>query len=126
MRNYSQFFAILKKIGRDKEDVVDEFTEGRTESLSALTDGEFKEMMTRLAKFNTPPLGNDQRRKIIALAKNMRWGKNTRESLIEIDKWLLNQKYQKPLMQLDLQQLGVMVTVLEQKVYPDYLKGLNK
>ncbi|MEO7212640.1 hypothetical protein [Mucilaginibacter sp.] len=129
-RDYSQIFAICKKIGKDYKDVVAEFTEhrpaGQTDSLRALTDGEYSELVRRIAMFNTPPPGDQQRKKMIAIAKLMKWGKNTDEILESIDGWLLKQKYEKPLMELDLQQLGVMVTVFETKVYPDYLRGLNK
>ncbi|MBD1394280.1 hypothetical protein [Mucilaginibacter glaciei] len=125
-RNYSQLFAICKKNRLEYKDVVSEFTKGRTESLKALTDPEYNELMRRMARYNTPPPGDQQRKKMIAICKLMHKGKQTAEILQIIDEWLLKQKYEKPLMQLDLQQLGIMVNIYETNVYPDYLRGLNK
>ena len=125
-RNYGQFYAIVNKIGIAKEDIISGFTKGRTDSLTALSDIEYYELLKEMQKFNTVPPGDQIRKKMISLAKQMNWGKTTKEILREIDKWLLKQKFQKPLMQLDVPQLGLMLAVFEQKVYPDYLKALNK
>lgn len=62
MSKYAQFFAIIKKHDLQKEEVVLEFTAGRTDSLSELTGGEYNELMRRLARFNPVPAG-DQREK---------------------------------------------------------------
>jgi hypothetical protein len=125
-RDYKQFFAIIKQHGLEKEEVVLEFTKGETDSLSALKDAEFNELMRRLARYNKKPPGDQQRKKIIAIARQMHSGKSTKEIIKIIDGWCLKQKYAKPLMGLDLQQLGVMVTIYESKVLADYLSGLNK
>jgi hypothetical protein len=125
-RDYKQFFAIIKKHDLQKEEVVLEFTQGRTNSLSALTDNEYNELMRRAARFNPIPPGDQQRKKMIALAKQMYPGRSTKQLIEILDGWCLKQKYAKPLMGLDLQQLGVMVTIYETKVLTDFLSNLNK
>lgn len=126
MRNYGQFYAICNKIGISKQDIVSGFTKGRTDSLTALSDTDFNALMVEMQKFNTVPPGDLMRKKMLAIAKQMQWGKTTNERLKAIDNWLMKQKFQKPLMQLDVPQLTLMVSVFEQRVLVDYLKGLNK
>lgn len=119
---YSQFFAVLKKLDLPKEEVIADFTEGRTESLKELSDGEFGEMMRRLGKYNTPPPGNQTRRKMISLAWDMRKGKTSQEVVKWLNEWCLQQKFKKGLNALSPAELGVLCTVLETKVYKDYLE----
>lgn len=126
MNKYSQLFAILKKNDLTKEEVVAWFTKGRTESLTALSDGEYKELLRSLQGNNGLPPGDQARKKMIAIAKSMNWGNNTKAILAELDKWCLNQKFKKKLMALNVSELGVLVTIFETKVYPDYLSALNK
>lgn len=123
---YAQFFAILKKNGLEKEDVISEFTKGRTSSLTDLTVGEFAELMRRLQRFNGLPAGNAMRQKMYRIAKNMQWGDSKADRLSMLDGWCLNQKFRKKLNHLTEAELRIMVTVFESKVYPSYLEGLNK
>lgn len=125
MRNYAQFYAICNKNGFTKEEVVHQFTNGLTNSLTALTDVEFKALMLWLQRFNTIPPGNEIRRKLFALAKQMNRG-NTAQIRQHLDNWCRQQKYKKPLMLHSVAELGVICTIYEQKVYGDYLKDLNK
>lgn len=126
MRDYKPFFAIIKKMGIDKEEVVSDFTNGRTKSLRELTDKEFTDLMRRLQEYNTLPPGDTIRKKMISLAKQMQWGTTTPEIIARLNGWLVKQKFKKPLMQLDVPQLALMLAVFEQRVYADYLTGLNK
>ncbi|MDR0295170.1 MAG: hypothetical protein LBH91_03130 [Prevotellaceae bacterium] len=50
IRNYRKFYALLKQLpgAPEKEDVVMEFTNNRTEHLSAMTDVEWAVMIARL------------------------------------------------------------------------------
>ncbi len=50
-RNYPEFHAICKAVGVNYKEAVLEFTDGRTESLRALTDGEYKELYLRARKW---------------------------------------------------------------------------
>jgi hypothetical protein len=126
MNKYSQLFAILKKNDLTKEEVVEWFTDGRTTSLTALSDGQYKELLRRLQGHNGVPPGDQQRKKLIGIAKSMNWGTNTKAILKRLDDWCLNQKYKKKLMAHNQAELGLLVTIFETKVYPDYLRALNK
>ncbi|MGZ3753602.1 MAG: hypothetical protein ACXVAY_01505 [Mucilaginibacter sp.] len=126
MSKYSQFFAILKRNGLEKEEVILEFTKGRSDSLSKLMPGEYEELMRRLARYNAPPPGDKQRKKMISIARQMNWGNDTNEVIAALNSWLLKQKFKKALNNLTVQELGVMVTILEGSVYKGYLAALNK
>lgn len=134
-RNYKQFFAICKAHGFDYKDKVAEFTEGRTESLTDLSDGEYKEMMLRLVRLNephrkqfTPPSGDAQRKKIIAVARDMRWDVRGKEVMMQrIDDFMLNRtKYRKKLNELTVDELNKVCYIFENEVKSSFLKGLNK
>ena len=132
MRNYRTFFAICKALGKTKEEAVLEFTDGRTDSLSSLDDGEFKELMVCLRRLQPvpddwePKPGDNIRKKMIGLAQTMRWGKSLNRLLDRLDEWCLNHtKYKKALNELTIDELTKVCTILETKVYPDYLKGLK-
>jgi hypothetical protein len=134
MRNYKQFFAICKAHGFDKEEKVLEFTEGRTSSLSELSDREFGKMMLILQKLNAPNRqgrqfepkpGDKQRKKLLALARKMNWG-DVPTTLAKLDEWSRKQKYKKGLMDHTPGELDLLVVIFEQRVYADYLTALNR
>ena len=133
-RNYKQFFAICKAHGFDKEEKVLEFTEGRTASLSDLSDREFGQMMLLLQKLNAPirqgirfqpKPGDKQRKKLIAIARKMKWG-DVPTTLIKLDEWSRKQKFKKGLMEHSPAELDLLVAIFEQRVYADYLTALNR
>lgn len=133
-RDYKQFFAICNKHGFDYKEKVSEFTEGRTDSLKSLTDGEFKEMMVRLTKLNeplrktfTPPPGDAQRKKIIAIARDMRWdARGTANMMQRIDQFMLTRtKYKKKLNALTVDELNKVCYTFENDVKSSFLTGLN-
>lgn len=126
MNKYSQLFAILKKNDLTKEEAVSWFTNGRTTSLTALTDAEYRELIRRMQGYNVPPPGDKARKKLIAIARSMSWGKNTAEILSRLDIWCQAQKYKKTLMAHTEAELGMLVTIFETKVYHDFLSALNK
>ena len=127
MRNYKVFFAICKAVGLDKEEVVYEFTGGRTSSLKDIDDGEFKELMIRLRRMQPAKApqsvrpGDAQRKKMIAIAGKMNWGTNTLEIVGRLNGWLRG-TYGKELNELDVAELGKVLWVMENKIYKDYLK----
>lgn len=130
-RNYSTLFAICKAIGRDKDDVVLEFTDGRTGSLTELSDGEYRELMIRLRRLQPTPKawepkpGDAQRKKMIGIARSMQWGRSTMEVIGRLDEWCIK-SFGAKMNDLDLATLGKAVTIFESKVYTGYLKGLKK
>lgn len=126
-RNYKELFAICKAAGLDYKDAVLNFTEGRTDSLRALSDGEYRELMLQVRKWQPArrPVdiapGDAQRKKMIAIAGKMYWGTNTLEIVGKLNEWCRNQ-YGKELNELDVPTLNKAVWVLENKVQKDYLK----
>src|SRR5690606_34414857 len=125
-RDYRTFFAICKALGLDKEEVVYEFTGGETKSLSALNDGEWKELMIQLRKRQPArqPLtirpGDAQRKKMSAIAGKMQWGNDTIEIVGKLNVWCQEQ-YGEEFNELDIPTLNKAVWVLENKIQPDYL-----
>ena len=130
-RNYKQVYAILKDIGLSKEEAVLDFTDGRSDSLSSLDDGDFQEFMARLRYFQPipsgwqPKAGDAQRKKMIGIARSMHWGKNTAEIVSRLDDWCLKQKFKKKLNDHTVAELGTLVTIFENKVYTGYLKNIK-
>ncbi len=132
MRNYAQLFAICKAQGFDYKDKVAEITNGRTDSLKALTDAEYREMMLQLNKHNAHlrqtknfeiKPGDKQRKKMIALAKNMGYS----NAVDALNNWCMQYgKYAKPLMQHTENELNHVLSVYENEVYSSYLANLNK
>lgn len=136
-RDYSQLFAICKRHGWNYKDKVAEFTllycKEQHDSLRRLTDPEFDELMLMVVELNKghrknfqKKPGDPQRKKLIAIALSMFWGRDTGEAVAAVDKWIQKQKFKKKLMAHTPAELDLMVAVMEQRVYPDYLEGLRK
>ena len=131
---YSDFHAICKQHGLNYKDKVFEFTEGRTESLSSLSDTEYAELLKRMQSLNRTGSGNfkikpgdKQRKKIIRLALTMHWGGgDMKTALGEIDEWCKKQKFKKGFMNHTPAEYDLLVAIFEQKVYGDYFRDLNK
>ncbi len=130
---FSQFHAICKTHGFDYKEKVAEFTNGETDSLRALTDDQFEGMMILMLEINKgyrrnfePKPGDQQRKKLIGIAKQMFWGTTTKETVADVDRWCKKQKFKKALMAHTPQELNLLVAIFEQKVYPDYLQNLNR
>lgn len=136
-RNYKDLFAICKKHGFNYKDKVAEFTaqcrEVPTDSLRSLTDGEYREFMLQMKRLNepmrqifTPKAGDKQRKKMLTLAGKMQWGATMPQLVKAVDAWCLKQKYKRGFMQLDVYELNVLVTILENEVLPSFYTGFNK
>lgn len=142
-RNYPQFFALIKQFEMDKDEVALASSLGRTASLKGLTDEEWNTMMHQLTGMQkgkdwTPPPGDIQRKKMISISRQMNWHLNPPADLPEwwrsesqiirfrLDAWCLKQKFKKPLMKHTVQELNVLVSIFEEKVYKSYLEDLNK
>lgn len=53
-RNYAQFYALLKQLeGANKEDLVDQYTGGRTCSLRAMSELEYRSMIGAMQRITT-------------------------------------------------------------------------
>lgn len=93
----------------------------RTESSKDLTEAEAQTVISTLND-----KANKVRRKMMAVARNMKWGATHNEVLKALDGWCLNRTaYKKHLMRMTMEELTKVCTILETKVYPDYLKGLK-
>lgn len=143
-RDYKKFYALCKRHGLDKDELVLELTRGYTKSLRAISDAEFQDLMGRLEKLGgnpskgskplegwKPKPGDMQRKKMISLARQMGWGgspsaADVKAIVAKLDTWCLKQKFQKRLMQHTVAELNLLVTIFEEKVFADYLKALNK
>ncbi|EEI90220.1 hypothetical protein HMPREF0765_4171 [Sphingobacterium spiritivorum ATCC 33300] len=129
MRHYAQFYAICRALGMDKEEVVYSFTQGRTQSLSAITDGEWKELMMKMRQLQPPKTpdqklpGDRQRKKLIALAAKMNWGTDMLSILDALNSFL-QINYNKQLNGLNTSELNRIVAVFENKLLPDYLSKI--
>jgi len=129
---YSQLFAICKAHGFEYKEKVYEFTNGRTTSLTALSEIEYTSMMKLLIDLNeplrrdwVPKPGDPQRKKLFAIARLMKYGDN-RTIFSRLDQWARKQKYKKSLMQHNPAELDLLVTIFEQRVYTHYLTTLNE
>ncbi|WP_313411039.1 hypothetical protein [Sphingobacterium multivorum] len=128
-RNYAQFFAICKAVDKDKNEVVLEFTDGRTDRLSDLSNGEWKELELTVRKWQKPRKpnivipGDLLRKKLIAIAGKMNWGNDILEIVGRLNQWCQT-NYHKELNELDVDTLNKAVWVMENKVYSQYLKSI--
>jgi hypothetical protein len=131
---YSQLFALLKKHGLDKDEVLHEFTQGKKTSLTQLSDGELKQLTLQIIRAygNTPPPGDAMRKKMGAIALQMRWVikrpplyKPVLDSK-RLDMWCIKYgKYKKNLIDHTPDELAVLVSIFDE-VLKTYLTGLNK
>ncbi|RYF25154.1 MAG: hypothetical protein EOO42_04295 [Flavobacteriales bacterium] len=129
-RQMMTLFTQTKQIGF-KHTAAFNASKGRTESTKDLTEpevdhiiSELKKLQTNKPKF-TPKDGDSQRKKFLAIAGQMRWGKNTAELKTAINDWCLKQKFKKEWMKLTVAELNTLLTIFETKVLTDYYKNLN-
>lgn len=136
-RNYPQFFALIKQFEMDKDEVALACSLGRTSSLKGLTDEEWNTMMHQLTGMQkgkdwTPPPGDIQRKKMISISRQMNWhlvdgkDKGIAQIMARLDGWCLKQKFKKELMKHTVQELNILISIFEEKVYKSYLEDLNK
>jgi len=140
-RNYPQFFAICRAYDLEKDGLAHDVSNGRTQSLRALTDKEWNQLMDYLKSIQAeqknwqPKPGDIQRKKMISIARQMNWfpltapedgAQGIKMIMARLDNWCLQQKYKKPLMEHTVQELNILVSIFEEKVFKSYLVGLNK
>lgn len=52
-RNYARFYALLRQLPRaSKEELVRQYTDGRTESLREMTDGEYERLVEAMSRMS--------------------------------------------------------------------------
>ena len=106
-----------------KEEIVMEYTDGRTSSLSAMTYRETKALIAALEGGTKPR--DAQVNKILSMAHEMGWElQNGKADLQRIDRWCIKYTDQhKPLSEIEDKDLPKVVTIF-QKVYMSFLKGI--
>jgi hypothetical protein len=139
MNPYTPFFAAFnaaQKRGNPltKEDVISQFTGGRTTSLKQLDTAELNELtlsLNRISGFQArrPNTHHDptdkQRKAIIAIAHKMGWQTPSGKADIRrINGWCVTfGKFKKPLNDHTAPELPELVTQFD-KVYQSFLKGI--
>ena len=110
-----------------------EASNGRTESTKELTEPEVLTIIEKLKNLVpggnnfTPPPGDAQRKKIIAIARDMRWNaRGTKIMMQRIDEFMLTRtKYKKKLNALTVDELNKVCYTFENDVKSSFLTGLN-
>ena len=77
-------------------------------------------------KAYTPPAGDAQRKAMIAIAWQMKWGNNNAEVVAKLNQWCLDQKFKQPLNDHTEAELNTLLHVLRTKVLGSYLKDFNR
>lgn len=129
---YSRFFALLKQTNQTKEEVISNFTNGRTDSLRGLYLREFQEMerqLIRLSSGNNTPAnnhvnntGDKQRKAIIAIFKSI--GKTTENAKAWAEKYGVKGE-KKNFNDYTNQELYILIRNAE-KMKADFIKSVNK
>jgi hypothetical protein len=130
---YSEFHTLCGQYGLNYKEKVLEFTKGKINSLRALTDDQYEEMLRRLKTltgkkdFEVKP-GDDKRKTIISIARDMQWDINGKIDLMKrINNFTLTRtKFKKRLNALSIAELDHVIYIMRTEVKPDFLKGIIK
>ena len=127
-RNYKPFFALLKQHPQvDKEELVLQFTDGRTTSLREMTDGEYMQMIGALEEASAPSRAELKRWRSSALLRIGRLGINTIDNWDGINAFVSSSKIAgKPFYELKVQELQQLVRKLEAIEKKGGLKSLEQ
>ena len=114
-RDYKPFFALLKKLPMvDKEELVLQFTDGRTTSLREMTDCEYMSMIGALEEAAAPSRAELKRWRSSALLRIGRLGINTIDNWDGINAFVSSSKIAgKPFYNLNVAELQQLVRKLE-------------
>lgn len=127
-RDYKQFYALLKQHPRvDKEELVLQFTDGRTTHLTEMADGEYMQMIGALEEASAPSRAELKRWRSSALLRIGRLGINTIDNWDGINAFVESKKIAgKPFYQLKVDELQQLVRKLEAIEKKGGLKSLEK
>ena len=114
-RDYKPFYAMLKQHPSvDKEDLVLQFTDGRTTHLTMMTDGEYGNMLAALEISTAPSQQEIKRWRSSALLRIGRLGINTIDNWDGINAFVSSDKIAgKPFYDLTVSELQQLVRKLE-------------
>lgn len=114
-RDYKPFYAMLKQHPSvDKDDLVLQFTDGRTTHLTQMTDAEYGKMLAALEISSAPSQQELKRWRSSALLRIGRLGINTIDNWDGINEFVSSEKIAgKPFYNLTIDELKVLVRKLE-------------
>lgn len=138
--NYKAYFAITKRlevekgIEVDRRELVKEYTKGKTNSLSSLTERDYHgfiswinetfKMTSNDHQYSKEDRLNEQRRKIIALFRKQGYEMNGKADMHRIYAWVIKYGYlSKPMNKYTADEIPKLVSQAE-RVYESFVKGL--
>ncbi|MBQ1792652.1 MAG: hypothetical protein II008_20955 [Oscillospiraceae bacterium] len=126
-RDYKLFYALLRQHPyADKEELVMQFTDGRTTSLREMTDMEYMQMVGALEEASAPARAELKRWRSSALLRIGRLGINTIDNWDGINAFVSSRKIAgKPFYELTIPELQQLVRKLEAIEKKGGLKSLN-
>lgn len=127
-KNFKKLMSLLTKTGLQgrRHAIVWQYSGERTESSKDLTTEEIDNIINDLElHFKDLDKANEMRRKMIAIAHDMRWELADGSADIKrINNWCIEKgPYKKLLNSHSIKELGIVLGVFE-KVYKDYMKKL--
>ena len=127
-RNYTRFYGLLRQQpGIDKDEIVLQFTDGRTTHLTEMTDAEYAEMLAALEEAARPSHAELKRWRSSALLRIGRLGINTIDNWDGINAFVESKKIAgKPFYQLKVAELQQLVRKLEAIERKGGLKSLEE
>lgn len=127
-RDYKQFYALLRQHPRlDKDELVLQFTDGRTTHLTEMTGGEYMQMIGALEEASAPSQAELKRWRSSALLRIGRLGINTIDNWDGINSFVSSKKIAgKPFYELKVPELQQLVRKLEAIEKKGGLKSLNE
>ena len=127
-RDYKQFYALLKQHPQvDKEELVLQFTDGRTTHLTQMKDAEYMQMIGALEEASAPSRAELKRWRSSALLRIGRLGINTIDNWDGINAFVESKKIAgKPFYQLKVAELQQLVRKLEAIEKKGGLKSLER
>lgn len=127
-RDYRQFYALLRQHPRlDKDELVLQFTDGRTTHLTEMTGGEYMQMIGALEEASAPSQAELKRWRSSALLRIGRLGINTIDNWDGINAFVESKKIAgKPFYQLKVEELQQLVRKLEAIERKGGLKSLEE
>lgn len=133
---FKQMMALFTQTGQIgyKHTYAYEVSFGRTESTKELNLQETETIIAKLLELDPslknfePKPGDQYRKNIIAIARDMRWDiKSKNDMMKRIDDFMLNRtKYKKRFNDLTEDELIKVQYIFVTEVKPSYFKGLNK
>lgn len=127
-QNYKLFYALLKQHPNvDKDELVQQFTDGRTTSLKEMTDSEYMQMIGALEEASAPARTELKRWRSSALLRIGRLGINTIDNWDGINAFVSSSKIAgKPFYDLSIAELQVLVRKLESIERKGGLRSLDQ